>query len=263
MGQDHQKIYHRAWSQLGPPLRPPADVIVAVREQITDLRGRALLLGVTPELADVAPHLVAVDRNFSMVANVWPGNTSSRYAIVGDWRCLSFEQDTFSICIGDGSLSFLRFPDEIVTLLVELNRVLKTGGRMVFRLYLAPDMAETISTLKDEALSGKINNFHAFKLRLAMALAARQSVPQIRVGDILDAFNSLFENRQELVQAVRWSREQIDTIDFYKDSAVLYFFPKKDQILSLVSKVCHDAQLVPSGNYEMSELCPLLVAPKY
>lgn len=262
MSQDHQKIYHRAWAQLGPPLRPPTDVILAVRQQIADLRGRALLLGVTPELADVAPHLVAVDRNFSMIANVWPGNTSSRCAIVGDWRHSNFISEAFSVCIGDGSLSFLTFPDEITALFGELNRILKTGGRMVFRLYLAPDMAERISTLKDEALAGSINNFHAFKLRLAMALAAQQSVPRIRVGEILNAFDALFADRGELVQAAGWTREQIDTIDYYKDSAVSYFFPKDDQISSVIFKVCHNARLVPSGNYELSERCPLLVADK-
>ncbi|HME61478.1 MAG TPA: methyltransferase type 11, partial [Candidatus Binatia bacterium] len=74
MSQDHQKIYHHAWSHLTPPLRPPAAVVAAVRNQIRDKHGRALLLGVTPELADVTPQLVAVDRNFSMVANVWPGD---------------------------------------------------------------------------------------------------------------------------------------------------------------------------------------------
>src|SRR5262245_1029415 len=260
MGQDHQKIYHRAWSQLGPPLRPPPDVIVAVRELIKDIRGRALLLGVTPELADVAPHMVAVDRNFSMVANVWPGNTPSRCAMVGDWRRPNFKSDAFSICIADGSLSFLTFPEETEALFRELNRILKAGGRTVFRLYLAPDVAETISALQDEALSGKISNFHAFKLRLAMSLAAQQSVPQIRVANILTAFNSLFGNRLDLVRATGWSREQIDTIDFYKDSNVSFTFAKRDQLLSVVSKVCPNARLVPSGTYEMSEHCPLLLA---
>ena len=136
MGQDHQKIYHRAWSQLGPPLRPPPDVVIAVREQIKDKRGRALLLGVTPELADMTPQLIAVDRNFSMVANVWPGNTASRYAIVGDWRRPSFKSRAFAICIADGSLSFLTFTDETQTLFQEQNRIIYKGGRLVLRQYI-------------------------------------------------------------------------------------------------------------------------------
>src|SRR5260221_10325462 len=109
MGHDHQKIYHRAWSQLGPPLRPPADVVVAIHEQIKDRPGRALLLGVTPELADVAPDLVAVYPNFSMVANAWPGNTASPHAIVGDWAKMNFATGAFSSCIFQCILSFLSF----------------------------------------------------------------------------------------------------------------------------------------------------------
>jgi len=260
MGQDHQKIYHRAWSQLGPPLRPPPDMVVAVREQIKDKRGRALLLGVTPELADMTPQLIAVDRNFSMVANVWPGNTASRYAIVGDWRRPSFKSGAFAICIADGSLSFLTFPHETLALFQELNCILERGGRMVFRLYLSPDVAETVAELRDQALLGKISNFHTFKIRLAMSLASQQSVPQICVADILRSFNSLFGHREELVRMTGWSREQIDTIDFYKDSTVFFSLPRKDQLLSVVSSVYPDARFVPSGTYEMSELCPLLVA---
>jgi SAM-dependent methyltransferase len=262
MGEDHQRIYHRAWPQLGPPLRPPSDVILAVKEQISGISGRALLLGVTPELADVAPHLVAVDRNFSMVANVWPGNTRSRCAMVGDWRRPNFKSDAFSICVGDGSLSFLTFPDETAALFLELSRILRSGGRIVFRLYVAPAIAETTSALKTEALSGKIKSFHAFKIRLGMALVAQQSVPEVRVADILGAFNSLFRNRQELVQTAGWNREQVDTIDFYKDSIVSFTFPKRDQVLSIASKTFPNARFVSSGNYEMSELCPLLLADK-
>jgi SAM-dependent methyltransferase len=256
---DHQKVYHRAWSQLGPPLRPPADVVAAIREQIKGKVGRALLLGVTPELADVAPDLVAVDRNFSMAANVWPGNTASRCAVVGDWRQPSFAAGAFSICIADGALSFLTFPDETAGLFRELARILRKDGRAVFRLYVAPDAAETIPALRDEALAGRIDNFHALKLRLAMSLAGQQSVPHIYVANILAAFNSLFPDREELVGATRWSREQIDTIDYYRNSSVFFSFPTQGRLLSVVSKICPDVRLASSGAYEMSERCPLLI----
>ena len=260
MSRDHQKIYHHAWSHLTPPLRPPAAVVAAVRKQIRDKHGRALLLGVTPELADVTPQLVAVDRNFSMVANVWPGDKPFRHAMVGDWRRPNFKSGAFAICIADGSLSFLTFPDEAVVLFYELTRILEKGGRMVFRLYLSPDVPETVPALREQALSGKIGNFHAFKIRLAMSLASQRPVPQVCVADILESFNALFGNREELVRMTGWSREQIDTIDFYKDSSVFFSLPGRDQLLSVASSVFPNARLVPSGIYEMSELCPLLVA---
>ena len=163
------------------------------------------------------------------------------------------------ICLADGSLSFLTFPEEVVTLLRELHRSIKAGGRSVFRLYLSPDRPEKIPALRDEAMSGKIGNFHAFKLRLAMSLAARQSSAHVNVAEILYVFNSLFSDRRELVRATGWSREQVDTIDFYKDSTVFFTFPNRDQLLSAVSQVYRDPRLVTSGSYEMSEQCPLLL----
>src|SRR6185312_15459686 len=113
MPKDHRRDYHRAWSLLTPPLRPHPDVILAVREQTRGRSGRTLLLGVTPELADIAPDLFALDRNLSMVKHIWPGNTSSRSAVVGDWRNSNFAARSFSTCIGDGSLCGLQYPDEI------------------------------------------------------------------------------------------------------------------------------------------------------
>lgn len=257
---NHRQVYHRAWSQLAPPLRPHPDVVATVKEQIRGLRGRTLLLGVTPELADIASDLVAVDRNFSMVTNIWPGNTAYRCAIVGDWRNANFVSGAFSLCIGDGSLCGLTYPNDIVVVFNELKRILEGNGRIVCRLYLSPDEAETIPTLYEEVLSGKIGNFHAFKMRLAMALAAQQSAPRICVESILEGFNSLFRNRTELSHATGWSRQQIDTIDFYRGSAVFFNLPTKDQLLSVISKICPSVRLVPSGNYEMSDRCPLLVA---
>src|SRR5215468_5285999 len=98
---NHRQIYYRAWSHLAPPLRPHPEVVAAVKEQIKGRSGRTLLLGVTPELADIATDIVAVDRNLSMIANVWPGNTSTRCAIVGDWRNSNFAPAVFSLCVGD------------------------------------------------------------------------------------------------------------------------------------------------------------------
>jgi SAM-dependent methyltransferase len=260
MDQNHWQTYHRAWSQLTPPLRPHPSVVVAVKEEIKDRFGRTMLLGVTPELADVALDLVAVDRNLAMVTNIWPGNSAVRRAIVGDWRELSFSPNTFSLCVGDGSLNNLDHFTDLVKLFCELNRVMVPGGRLVCRLYLAPTPPETALALKDEAMSGSIGNFHALKIRLGMALAAREALPQVGVATILDAFNALFPDRDALVRATGWSRDQIDTIDFYRGSATSYILPTKDQILSVVPEVFSDIRLVSSGTYEMAEHCPLLVA---
>jgi hypothetical protein len=40
---------------------------------------------------------------------------------------------------------------------------------------------------------------------------------------------------------------------------VFFSLPRQDQLMSIVSDVFPTARLVPSGVYEMAELCPLLV----
>ncbi len=256
----HWQVYHRAWSQLTPPLRPHAEVVAGYRDQLKGRVGRTLLLGVTPELADIAGNVVAVDRNVAMIEHIWPGNTDARHAVAADWRHPSFAPDSFSLCVGDGSLAMLAFPDDLLTVVRALDRIIESGGRIVTRLYLSPETAETASSLKDAALSGAVRNFHAFKIRLAMAIIAQRTSPIVGVQEILDAFNALFPDRDVLPGPAGWSREQIDTIDLYRNSAVAFSFPRRNQLLPIIRSVWPSARLVACGTYDMSERCPLMVA---
>src|SRR6185312_7858052 len=65
----------QAWSLITPPLRPNQEVVAAIKQCIGQHDGRALLLGVTPEFADLATGIVATDINLSMVRGLWPGDT--------------------------------------------------------------------------------------------------------------------------------------------------------------------------------------------
>jgi SAM-dependent methyltransferase len=262
MRHSHWQEYHRAWSQLTEPLRPHQEVVSAVSQQLVAPNGRTLLLGITPELANLAGEMIAVDRNQSLIANVWPGNTPTRKAVVGDWRNSNFLPKTFSACIGDGSLSCLRYPEDVSRLLQELAVILRPGARFVCRLYLPPENPETPSSLRDAAMAGTIRNFHTFKLRLAMALAAQRADPHVEVDSILRSFNDLFADRDEVVGVTGWHREQVNTIDLYNGSAVVYSFPKSDQLFRIVAEAFPNALLVPAGTYELAERCPLLVGDR-
>ena len=262
MSKNHRQFYHRAWSQMTPPLLPHPAVVRAVKELIEGLSGRMLLLGVTPQLASIAPNLIAIDRNLSMVQNIWPGNTASRRAVVGDWCNTNFASESFVACIGDGSLCGHLYPRGIEIIMRELYRVMMFGGRFVCRLYLSPDKSETIGEVKDAAMAGAIENFHTCKFRLAMALANNRTVPEIGVETIFKTFNTLFGDRDELVRVTGWSRAQIDTIDHYRDSNVIFCFPTRDQILSLTSMIFANPRLISVGGYPMADRCPLLVAEK-
>lgn len=260
MADDHRQGYYRVWSLLTPPLRPHANVISVYRAAFAGRTGRMLLLGVTPELADIAPDLVAVDRNAPMIANIWPGDTERRYAVLGEWHKLDFPDASFANCVGDLSLVSQPYPHEALDCAREVARVLEWGGRFACRVILPPERAESEAELRDAALSGQIRNFHAFKLRLGMSLAARQPQPQINVEALMDTFNAMFADRDELVRITGWSRGQVDTIDYYRGSKVVHAFPIREQLLSLLSPVFKRIEFVPTSGYELSERSQLLIA---
>ena len=81
----HWHKYHARWAQIAPPLRPDQDVVEYVRALAGGDAGRVLLLGVTSELADAFEKVYAADKNPAMVANVWPGDTPTKKAVVADW----------------------------------------------------------------------------------------------------------------------------------------------------------------------------------
>ena len=109
-------------------------------------------------------------------------------------------------------------------------------------------------------MSGKIRNFHAFKFRLAMAIAAQRSRPHVAVNTILNVFNALFNDRKELVRMTDWSRAQIDTIDHYHESTIVFSFRHSRPVVVRRVAIFSHARFVPTGTYEMADRCPLLVA---
>jgi SAM-dependent methyltransferase len=258
----HWSEFPRVWAQYTPPLRPNGEVVAAVRDRIGAPGGRTLLLGVTPELADIAPNVVAVDKNPSMVANLWPGNNDRRCAVVGNWLNTNFAADVFDCCVGDGSLNAVRYPDEMRLLCSEVARVLRSGGKIVLRVFIMPDATETMEAVQQSAIGGKFRSFHGFKWRLAMAIAGQANQPSIEMRRVFDAFSRMFPDRDRLVAITGWSRDEIDTIDILQDSVAISSFPTRGQLLSVVSAAFVNSRLVPVGTYEAAELCPLLVAER-
>jgi SAM-dependent methyltransferase len=206
--------------------------------------------------------VVAIDKNASMVGNLWPGNTDRRRAIVGNWLNTNFAAETFSCCVGDGSLNAVRYPDEMQLLCSEVARVLRSGGRLVVRVFVLPDAVETVEAVHRSAMRGTIRNFHGFKWRLAMAIAHESKQPNVEMRWVFDAFNQMFPDRDRLVSVTGWSRKEIDTIEFLKDSVAISSFPTRDQLLSIVSQAFSSVRLVSVGTYEAAEFCPLLVAER-
>ena len=159
----------RQWARIGSPLRPCAEDVENFQTALGTNLGRYLLLGVTPELAQLSPSLTAIDNNEAMIEALWQDKSS---ALHGDWLELPFPKNAFDAVIGDGCLTLLTYPLQYERLFSQLNHVLSPKGKVAIRLFVSPEESESPEFVCHEALSGNIKSFHAFKWRLSMALAS-------------------------------------------------------------------------------------------
>ena len=259
MSNNHWAELFRRRAQLTPPLRPNHEVAEGMRQAIAGHDARVLLLGVTPELAELGSELIAVDRSDMMIANVWPGDTARRHAVKADWLALPFPEAHFSAAIGDGSLNTLPYPAGHRQVYEQLTKVLRPGGRFVLRLFKTPDSGERLSAVHAAAMAGEIRGFNAFKWRLTMAIVAASHDPNITVETIRSTFEREFPDRGRLAAATGWAPADIDTIDAYKGSAEVYSFPTFNQLRAAIPPAFENPRLVAVGSYELAERCPLVV----
>ncbi|MGZ5835016.1 MAG: class I SAM-dependent methyltransferase [Xanthobacteraceae bacterium] len=259
MNTSHWDSIYQGRPQHEPQSKRYAEIAAGVKQQISSLHGRALLLTVSPSLSNIEFDVTAVDRNDAVVRNRWPGNTPNRRAVVADWRQLPFASGSFSLCVGDGSMNMLDFPHDVTAVLENLERVLLPSGRFVCRMYLTPDRGEAISDVVKATWNGEVRSFVYFKFRLAMAIAAERGHPRIPVRTIREAFVAYFPDRIRLSAATGWDHSEIDRIDLYELSPEIYNFPTRRQVLSILPGGFSNARFVPVGTYELAERCPLLV----
>lgn len=258
--RSHWAAHSARWSLLGSPLRPPPEAVDAVTAALVGHRGPTLLLGVTPELAAVADELTAVERSRTMIEAVWSGDRGQRRAVLGDWLELTAVGGRYVAAVGDGSLNVLPAGDHR-TVFGQLGAVLEPGARIALRTFVGPDEPDSLDDLRDAALAGRAGGFNAFKLRVAMAVAARQERGvDVAVTEILAAFEAHFPDRDAVVTVTGWDRAVVDTIDGYRESSEVYSFPTAQRLLDAVPPPFVGARFLPSGNYELAERCPVLVA---
>ena len=223
---------------------------------------RVLLQGVTPELADVGMSLVAIDRSPAMVGAIWPGDTDRRRSVLGNWFALPFCARSFGAVMGDAGLSILEFPASQARIFEELARVLRPGARVAMRVFRRPEPRESVASLREDALAGRVGRFQAFKLRLAMAIVPDGPAPNLPVRRIREVFDREFPDRVALAKRTGWSLDDIATIHLYENSVEVYCFPTERQFASVVPPAFAPIRFVPVGTYELAERCPLLVTER-
>jgi SAM-dependent methyltransferase len=249
---------------LGPPLRPSPEDVATIERVARDANAqRALILGVTPEVATCAwpegARLTAVDVSEEMIARVWPATAVSHgaRAIRGDWRALPLEDASVDFVTGDGVLTVLAFPDDTRTVLREARRVLGAGGHLVVRAFVPPAVAEEPRAIAADLRRGGIGSFHAFRWRLCMALH-ESSTRGVRIRDVWTLWRELVPDPRALFAELGWNEDALEAIDLYRDSPVTYAFPTQAEIVTLARDL-FDFVSADVPTYELGERCPTLV----
>ncbi|RUX24309.1 methyltransferase domain-containing protein [Mesorhizobium sp. M2A.F.Ca.ET.042.01.1.1] len=261
---EHWNAIRRHWQLLGSPLRPPPEVVRAYDRELGLGRSHVVMLGVTPELAGLGAAMTAVDESADMIAGIWPGDTDTRKAVQGDWFDLPFGDASVEALIGDGCLSVIGAADLRRRLFASIARVLKASGRAGIRLYASPETRDDPQDVRALALAGGVSTFHDLKWRVAMTAVAGAPDYVIPVTGILEQFEAMFPDRNELSTRTGWELPVIGTIDVYRNSSVIYNFAPVSALVEEAKVFFDDVNVAPTGTYGLAERCPLLVlrAPK-
>ena len=151
------------WNALRPPIRPSLeDVEEYARGWKTGEGLRVLILGVTPELVDLAvrknaSRVIAMDNHqqaFFAMRKLGRENWEQVEALRNAWQKFVPElEGELDLVLGDGSLTMLAFPSEWEQILKDTHRYLVPGGRMILRLSFQPDEAFDFELYMRETLS--------------------------------------------------------------------------------------------------------------
>lgn len=263
----HWNAYAARFKLVGPPLRPcPADTrhlrdsVARHAPRAWNAPLRALLLGVTPEIAGIdwqpPVELLAVDRAAGMVEAVWPGDTGARRAEVGDWLELEPPAGGFALVLGDGVLSLFEYPSEYAKLASALARLVRPGGLLWLRLFCRPEPCESVDEVFEALRAGRIGNFHVFKWRLAMALQG-DATRGVRLADIWEQLSLRAASPSELARLTGWPEPEISTIEGYRDVRDRYSYSTAREVVTCLAPAF---ELVETWypDYELGERCPHL-----
>ena len=271
----HWSRHARQWSRVGQTLRPGPEDIAHYTQTLMALRAtlpgavlhRALLLGVTPEIAGLPwpeeTFLTAIDLALPMIENVWPGNDARRGAVRADWLAMPFADTRFDFIVGDGCLALLDYPQDWRRFAGELRRCLRYDGACILRTFCRPPSGDDtrVADVAAALRAGRISSFHAFKWRLAMALQGDDTARGIALVDIHKAFQAMIPRRTALAEKLGWPLAEIDSIDAYRENPARLHFPTLDEIRA-VFVADFETSTHRAGHYELAECCPhLLLRP--
>lgn len=254
----------RQWSLVASPLRPDVGDVAFVEATIRHWFAanarppRALLLGVTPELATCAwpagTRLTALDNSRAMIDALWPapGLAPGARVLCADWRRMPIADGSIDLVVGDGCFSAAPYPDG-GTISREVARVLHPAGFFAIRTFASPDRRETLAELGEAVAAGAVGNVHALKWRLAAIVQPRVEVGA-RLGDIWTAFQELRPAIAAVAGSPGWTEPELGTLDRYRDNDLRFFFPTAAEFRAITEPwLVEDAR--GQGDYPLAERC--------
>ncbi len=258
----------RQWSRIKPPLRPSGEDLIWAQEAVDRWQRnrrrapRALVLGATVELASLRwpenSEVTGMDLSAPMLQGVWlaaPAAPGRRRAVEGNWLDMPFPAQSFDLVLGDGSFSVMR-QSEGLPLARAIRRVLRSGGKVVLRAYVRPEVAESPESVCQHLLAGRIGNFHVFKFRLLMSL--QRGGGEVRVADAWEFFRANCPSAESISRQLGWTLDEIQTIEPYRGQGTVYWFPTLAEFRATLGQVfIEDACLWPS--YELGDRFPTFI----
>jgi hypothetical protein len=256
----HWSNHAKQWNLICAPLRPSPQDVITMQQGIPTNSHPVLVLGVTPELTEAFPQVVAVDKNPDMLRGLWKSSSNRSTAICADWLTFRPEDQEFAAAVGDGCFTVLGSAAHAERLMEHLNTILGPGKSLRFRLFIRPENTWDKPELNRLMSSTEMPvNFHAFKWMMAMHLASRNN-NTVSVREILQFFNTNWPDRVEIAMATGWSPDAIGTIDAYKDSQDVYWFPTIGEFMSIAARYFLSPEIATPQGYNLCEQCPILLA---
>jgi len=261
-----------SFAVLGPPLKPSSEDIQSAEKAVADWSSshpeemlRALLLGVTPEIANMrwprASSLMAVDNSLGMAKAVWPGNVPSRrWVVCGNWFALPRPKSSCEVVIGDGSMNCVRYPDGFRALAENICRVLRHDGILHLRCYVQPAMRELPEEILSDLLEARIPSINHFKFRLSMAMQS-STEEGISVHDVYEKWADSDIDQECLMARTGWEKRAFQSIEMYRNQDAVLTFPTMTELRSVLHDFFDEAAVSTPG-YLLGERCPSFVLRK-
>ena len=258
-----------AWPAIRPPLRPGRDDIALLQTLVADRSSataadspRALLLGVTPEIASMrwpaGTSLLALDFSEAMIRGVWraPEGVPAMVARA-DWTAMPVRDGACDVVVGDGNLTSLSYPGEYAAFADETRRVLREPGTLVLRLFARPERPDPLDTVFADLRAGRIREPALLPWRIAMALHGTLA-EGVRAGAVWEAWCERVPRAVALFEALGWPPQALGSLEWTRGQEYVMRFPTVGEVEDLLAHG-YERTICRTPAYEGGELYPTVV----